>query len=70
MLIEENIKNIRKEKGLNYREMARLTGVAISTLCNLELGRIKNPSIRLLTKICKGLDIGVKDLIKDTEFDC
>lgn len=67
--IEDHLKVIREKGELTYREMSKLTGVAISTLCNLEMGRYKEPGIGLLTKIARGLDIDLYELLKDTEFD-
>ena len=69
MTINENFKRIRKELDISYYKMSDLTGVPTTTLCALELGRIKNPKISLLSKLCKGLEIDIDDLIKDTEFD-
>ena len=69
MNINDKFKQSRKERGLSYYKMADLTGLAPSTLCGLEKGRIKDPKISLLSKLCRGLEIDINDLIKDTEFD-
>ena len=37
------LRNIRTEKGLTVREMAKLTNCKMSYLCDVELGRIAAP---------------------------
>lgn len=59
--IGEFIRSKRKEKGLSVRELARRTGVSQPYLSQLETGSHNNPSLDILRKICKQLDVDYID---------
>ncbi|MFC0905291.1 helix-turn-helix domain-containing protein [Clostridium sp. MT-14] len=65
-MIGDKIKNIRKTKGLSQKKLAEASGISPSYLQQLELGQKKNPSIDVLNKISKALDINIKELIPYT----
>lgn len=63
MTIAENIKRIRKEKGLTQKQLGNLCGMADSAIRRYELGK-SNPKIQTLHKIAKGLKVPVQALVE------
>jgi y4mF family transcriptional regulator len=55
------LKNRRKELGLDQRNLARLSGVSVHSLSDIEVGK-GNPTLERLSKIAEvlGLEIIVK----------
>lgn len=60
MTIGEQIRNIRKEKGLTQKELARRVGLSWETISNVENN--KYTSLKTLNKIAKALDINIQIL--------
>ena len=57
----ENIRRIRKEKGLSQVQLACKIIVANSYICSLEMGKA-TPSMKTLKKIAAALEVEVKEL--------
>jgi transcriptional regulator with XRE-family HTH domain len=55
----------RVKRGVTQRELARATGIGLSTYWKLERGRIKNPPIRHLILCAIALGCDLDDLIED-----
>ena len=65
MIVFDNLKEIRKSKGLTLVQLSRISGVSTATLCNIENG-YKTPRVDTLYEIATALDIEFKcDLIKE-----
>ena len=62
--ISENLKKLRDKKGYSLEKVARLADLSLNTIVKVENGVNQNPTIETLTKIAKGLEVGVEDLIK------
>jgi transcriptional regulator with XRE-family HTH domain len=62
--LSNNIKRLRKAKGLSQEKLARLADVANNTLIKMESGENKNPTLETLKKVAKALEVSVDDLIK------
>lgn len=60
--IGKNISRIRKEKGLTIKELGYQCDMEKSNIIPIEKGRI-NVTVNTLVKICKALDVELKDLI-------
>jgi len=58
----ENLKSIRKEKGLTQKQVAFKLGVVESCYANWEQGRTE-PSISMLRKLCEIFIISIDELI-------
>lgn len=58
----ENLKNIRKEKGLSQKQVAIRLGVVESCYANWEQGRTE-PSISMLRKLCEIFIVTIDELI-------
>ena len=62
----ENLRKIRKAKGLNQKELASLVGVSESSISQYETGG-KNPSFEVALKIAEVLDCEFADLVTKRE---
>ncbi|MCD6493603.1 MAG: helix-turn-helix transcriptional regulator, partial [Archaeoglobaceae archaeon] len=59
----KKIKKLRTGLGLSQDELARKTDVPYTTLTKIETGVIKKPSVYVVAKIAKALNITLDDLI-------
>ena len=62
--IGENIKKRRTKLGLSQEDFAQKSDVKYTTLTKIETGVIKTPSVVIMAKIAKALDVSIEDLIK------
>ena len=60
----QKIKKLRQKIGLSQDDFARKANVPYTTLTKVETGVIKKPSVFVVSKIAKALDVSVDDLIK------
>lgn len=65
--IGESIKKYRKVKGWKQDELAKHSGVPMTTIAKIEAGFIKNPSIEKMAKIAKALEIRIENLIYEED---
>lgn len=66
MSIGENIKMLRKEKGLTQKELAKLSGLSEVSIINYEKGR-RSPSAKILYQIANGLKVSIERLVGEDE---
>lgn len=59
----KKIRLARIEKDMAINELAEKVGVTPQYISDIERGRAKNPSIKLLRKIAKELDVSISQLI-------
>lgn len=64
MLLGENIKRLRAEKGISQRELARRIDMSGQMISKIEKAET-SPSIETLSKIANTLDVSINDLIGD-----
>jgi len=62
--LSQNLRKLRKTKGLSQEKLARLADVANNTIIKIESGKNNNPTLDTLKKIVKALDVSVDDLMK------
>jgi len=62
--IANNLRKLRKAKGLSQERLARLANVANNTIVKIEAGKNKNPTLDTLRKIAKTLKVSIDELIK------
>jgi transcriptional regulator with XRE-family HTH domain len=62
-MLSENIKKLRKKKGLSQDRLAKMADVTLATLVKLESGANDNPTIKTLAKIAKALGVKVDELM-------
>jgi XRE family transcriptional regulator, regulator of sulfur utilization len=63
MQIGENIRKIRRERGLSLEQMAESTGVSKAMIGQIERGD-SNPTVAILWKIANGLKVSFSSLIE------
>lgn len=68
MTIGENIKRIRKEKGLTQKKLGELCGIAESNIRKYENGK-QNPKIETIQKIATALKVSLFDVISISEYN-
>ncbi len=66
-LLLENIKRIRKEKGLTQQEVADGADMLVPTYSRLERGGT-NPSLASMTRIANALDVPLAELLMSSEL--
>ncbi len=69
MKLSEKIEKIRKEKGETLYSLQEKTGIWYSSIGNVTKGKVRKPSIEVVSKLATALDITVDELIQGTEFD-
>jgi len=57
------ISYLRKERHLSQLSLAMESLISPTYLCDLEAGR-RNPSLQILARIAKGLDVSLEELFK------
>jgi XRE family transcriptional regulator, regulator of sulfur utilization len=65
--LAENVKRVRKERGLRQQDVANLGELALSDVGRIERGR-RDPGIRVLSRIAYGLDIPPADLLRGVSW--
>lgn len=60
----QKIKKLRNKLGLSQDDFARKANVPYTTLTKIETGVIKKPSVFVMSKIAKSLDVSIEDLLK------
>lgn len=68
LCLSEKIKILREEKGMTQGILSRRSGVSVAEICRIEKGERQNPSINLLNKLLKGLDVDTETYLKVTGF--
>ena len=63
----EKVKRYRRGNGLTQVELAVASGVAQSTIAEIERGAIKEPRPRTLVKLAEVLGVTPMDLLDDLE---
>lgn len=59
--MENNIKAIREGKGIGQKELAQRVGISYWWMNHVENGK-KRPSIRVISRIAKELDVTIEEL--------
>lgn len=61
LILKNNLKAARQEKGLSQAELARLVGVSRNTISSIEVGQF-NPTAKLALILCIALDKKFEEL--------
>ncbi len=64
--IGHRLRSIRKSQKMTLTDVAKLTGVSISTLSKIENVQV-SPSFDIIKRICDGLDIAIEDMMGQPE---
>ena len=68
-MIGEKIKKYRNKKGISLTELAERSNVSKSYLNSLERNIKDNPSINLIKRIAKELDIDIANILDEEEVN-
>lgn len=63
-MIEDNVKRLRKENVLMQGAPLREVVIPYATLTKLESDVLKKPSVQIVAKIAKALDVSMEELNK------
>lgn len=63
-MLSENIKKIRKKKGISQDKLSKLADITHTTLAKIESGVNINPTIKTLQRIAQALNVKIDDLLK------
>jgi transcriptional regulator with XRE-family HTH domain len=58
-----NVQQARLTAGLTQQELCELANISYSTLAKIERGAIKSPSVYLVDKIAKKLNVTIESLL-------
>lgn len=65
MRLADRLRQLRKERGLSQKELARRAQIANTTLCDIEAGRME-PSVRTLIRLARALGVDLNSLLPDS----
>jgi transcriptional regulator with XRE-family HTH domain len=65
MSLGDNIRTIRKAKGVTISDLSSITGVSRSTITDIENDKGRGPTITTLKKIADALGVSVDDFFKE-----
>ena len=60
--VGENIRKLRKKKGLSQKDLAELSGFAQNSIGNYERGE-RSPTMETIIKIAESLEVGLNELV-------
>jgi transcriptional regulator with XRE-family HTH domain len=64
-MLGKNIKKIRQKRKLTQDKLARLADVPYTSLTKIETAVIKRPSVQVVAKIAKALNITIDELVNE-----
>lgn len=62
-----NLRELRRQRGLTQAELAQRADVHQTTISDIEIGGVKNPTLDVARRIAKALDVSVDELFPDVE---
>lgn len=62
-MLSENVKKLRKKKGMSQDKLAKSADVTLTNLVKIESGVNDNPTIRTLKKIADALDVSIDEMV-------
>lgn len=66
-MLGDNIRNIRKSKNISINTLAKISGISLGYLSDLENNKVNNPTLAKLNKIATALDVDVKSLLSEQQ---
>lgn len=61
-MYKNNLKQIRKSKGMTMEKLSEISGVSMGYICHLEKGSRENPSREIMEKIATALGKTVTEI--------
>ena len=66
--VKGRLERLCYEKGLNFCQLAYISGVPYTTVKSIFYGQSKNPGITTIKKLCDGLEISIAEFFDTEEF--
>ena len=63
------LRGLIKERGITVNKLATLSGITQSTVDNLMAGKTRNPKLKTLHRLARGLDMTVSELLDFPEME-
>jgi transcriptional regulator with XRE-family HTH domain len=63
-ILAENVKNLRKKKGLSQRQLGTVSSISPAIISGIENGT-GNPSVLAVCRLAEALDVSPGDLLTD-----
>lgn len=63
--IGEKIKYLREKNNFSNKDLSQMSGVARGYILELETDKYKNPTIEVVCKLCKALNVTPNDIIPE-----
>jgi len=63
-MIGNNLRRLRKKKGLSQESLARLADISLNTLTKIESGFAQKPTIQTVVKLANALGVSLDKLVK------
>lgn len=63
-MVKIKLKELLKERGITQAELAKLTGIRPSTICDMCNGISQFVKLEHIDRICKALSCNISELIK------
>lgn len=67
--VVQRFQEICRERGINFNELATLSGVTPSTVYSMMDTRRRDVSVVTIKKLCDGLEISLGDFFSTPEFE-
>ena len=62
-IIGKNIKRYRQDKGFLQDRLSKLADLSLNTVVKIDLDESPNPTIEIIQRIAKALDVSVDNLL-------
>jgi len=63
-MIGDNVRRIRKKRGISQEKLARLADISLNTLTKIESGFAQKPTIQTVVKLSKALNVTLDELVE------
>lgn len=67
--LAKRLKELMKEKGMNYKELAEKSGLPDRRIYRMAMGMTSDPGVFVMMKICNGLGITLDEFFGTEEFE-
>jgi transcriptional regulator with XRE-family HTH domain len=61
--ISDRVRELRRARGLDQRELAAQAGVSMQTISNLETGRLRDLKVSTLSALARSLGVSPAELL-------
>jgi len=62
-MLAQNVKKLRKKKGLSQEKLARLADISYNSLVKIESGRANNPTVKTLSRLADIFGVTIDELL-------